>query len=51
MVILPIALLLNKLCKRVKVWEKIIGFFFFNGPLRTFIEMYIELIMQVVINT
>ena len=51
LVILPFALLLNKICKKVNLWEKIIGFFFFNGPLRTFIEMYLELISQVVINT
>ncbi|CDW90898.1 cadg multi-domain protein [Stylonychia lemnae] len=51
LVILPIAVILNKLCKKMSLWENIIGFFFFNGPLRTFVEMYIELIMQVVINT
>eukprot|EP00347_Sterkiella_histriomuscorum_P013631 403363980 len=51
LIILPFSLILNKLCKKVKLWEEIIGAFFFNLPLRTFIEMYIELILQVVINT
>eukprot|EP00347_Sterkiella_histriomuscorum_P005340 403356986 len=51
LIILPFSLVLNKLCKKVKLWEEIIGAFFFNLPLRTFIEMYIELILQVVVNT
>lgn len=42
---------MNKLCKNVKLWKDIKGSFFFNGPLRAFIEMYIELILQVIINT
>lgn len=49
--ILPIALILNKICKKVKFWEDIISSFFFNGPLRAFIEMYIELVLQAVLNT
>lgn len=42
---------MNKLCKKVKLWEDLKGSFFFNGPLRAFVEMYIELIIQVIINT
>lgn len=42
---------MNKLCKNVKIWRDIKGSFFFNGPLRAFVEMYIELILQVIINT
>ena len=51
LIILPLSLILNKMCKRVKAWENMIGFFFFNGPLRIFVEMYLELIMQIIINT
>ncbi|CDW87978.1 cadg multi-domain protein [Stylonychia lemnae] len=51
LIILPIVLTMNKLCKKIKMWESVLGQFFFNGPLRTFIEMYIELILQVIINT
>ena len=51
LVILPTMLLLNKLCKKVKLWEDMVSSFFFNAPLRAFVEMYIELILQVIINT
>ncbi|CDW72275.1 fu domain containing protein [Stylonychia lemnae] len=51
LLILPITLILNKICKKVQFWEEIISGFFFNAPLRTFVEMYIELILQVLINT
>eukprot|EP00347_Sterkiella_histriomuscorum_P006839 403351236 len=51
LVFLPIILLLNKLCKKIRLWEQLVSQFFFNGPLRTFVEMYIELILQVIINT
>ena len=42
---------MNKICKKVKFWEELISSFFFNAPLRTFIEMYIELVLLVVLNT
>src|SRR5690606_6839139 len=51
MVILPLGLIMKKLCKRVRIWESLIGGFFFNTPLRTIIEMYIEIALQVLINT
>ncbi len=44
-VLLPILLALNKMCKKVKVFENILGGFFFNGPLRTITEMYFEMII------
>jgi hypothetical protein len=50
-VLLPILLLMNKICKKVKIWENVLGGFFFNGPLRTFVEMYFEMVIQVVVNT
>lgn len=50
-VLLPILIALNKMCKKVKVFENILGGFFFNGPLRTIIEMYFEMVIQVVVNT
>jgi hypothetical protein len=49
--ILPTIYLMNKLCKRVKIWEDIVSGFFFNMPLRGFIEMYIEIALSVVVNT
>ncbi|CDW86063.1 cadg multi-domain protein [Stylonychia lemnae] len=49
--ILPVAMILNKIWKKVQFWEEVVQGFFFNGPLRTFVEMYIELILQVLINT
>lgn len=50
-VMLPILLLLTKICKKIKVFESILGGFFFNGPLRTIVEMYFEMVIQVVVNT
>ncbi len=49
--ILPIMFLMNKLCKKVKLWEDLISGFFFNMPLRGFVEMYIEIVLAVIINT
>ena len=37
---LPILITLVKVCKKVKIFENILGGFFFNGPLRTVVEMY-----------
>eukprot|EP00347_Sterkiella_histriomuscorum_P011981 403370353 len=51
LILLPAILLMNKLCKKIRLWEQLVSQFFFNGPLRTFVEMYIELILQVIINT
>ncbi|CDW85864.1 cadg multi-domain protein [Stylonychia lemnae] len=51
LLILPLALLFHKMFKNVKFWEDIVAAFFFNVPLRTFVEMYIELILQVLINS
>lgn len=48
--ILPASYFLHKLCKKVKFWEEVVGNFFFNAPLRTIIEMYIEIVLQVLIN-
>ena len=50
-IFLPSVLLMNKICKKVKLWEEIKGSFFFNSPLRAFVEQYIEITMQVVLNT
>ena len=44
------ALIGNKLCKKVYIWDKIISAAFFNFPLRTFIEMYLDVVMQVLVN-
>ena len=49
-VVLPMALIGNKLCKKVYIWDKIISAAFFNFPLRTFIEMYLDVVMQVLVN-
>lgn len=51
MCILPVILLMNKICKKVKLWEDLVSGFFFNMPLRGFVEMYIEIILSVIINT
>lgn len=51
MVILPGSFIFHKMCKKVKFWEEMVGSFFFNAPLRTFVEMYIEIVLQVLINT
>jgi hypothetical protein len=50
-ILLPILLLLNKMCKKITLWENILGGFFFNGPLRTITEMYFEMIITVLVNT
>jgi len=34
-VVLPLLLLMVKLCKKIKMFEELLGGFFFNGPLRT----------------
>ena len=44
-ILLPILILMSKLCKKVKIWENILGGFFFNGPLRTLTEMYFEMVI------
>lgn len=51
LIILPTSLVMHKLCRKVKFWEELIGSFFFNLPMRTLIEMYIEITLQVIINT
>lgn len=51
MVLLPSVLLMNKLCKKVKIWEDIKASFFFNSPLRGFVEQYLEFILQLIINS
>ena len=48
---LPVLLLMNKMCKKITIWENILGGFFFNGPLRTIIEMYFEMIICILVNT
>ena len=50
-ILLPVLLLLNKMCKKITLWENILGGFFFNGPLRTIIEMYFEMIITILVNT
>jgi hypothetical protein len=50
-ILLPILLLLNKMCKKITLWENILGGFFFNGPLRTITEMYFEMIITILVNT
>jgi hypothetical protein len=50
-IVLPVLLLFNKICKKVKIWENILGGFFFNGPIRTFSEMYFEMIITILVNT
>ena len=50
-ILLPVLLLLNKMCKKITLWENILGGFFFNGPLRTITEMYFEMIITVLVNT
>jgi hypothetical protein len=50
-ILLPILLLLNKMCKKITIWENILGGFFFNGPLRTVTEMYFEMTITVLVNT
>jgi hypothetical protein len=49
--ILPVIYVMNKICKKVKIWEDIVSGFFFNMPLRGFIEMYIEIALSVIVNT
>lgn len=49
-ILLPILLFLNKVCKKMKVFENMIGGFFFNGPLRTVTEMYFEMVITIVVN-
>ncbi|CDW90923.1 fu domain containing protein [Stylonychia lemnae] len=51
LVILPAIIILNKLFKGVKVLENLLKGFFFNAPLRTFIELYFELALIILINT
>ncbi|CDW87181.1 cadg multi-domain protein [Stylonychia lemnae] len=51
LVILPFALILSKKFKTVKLFQNLIQGFFYNVPLRTFIELYLELILIVLINT
>lgn len=50
-IMLPILISLSKMCKKVKVFENILGGFFFNGPLRTLVEMYFEMVITIVVNT
>jgi hypothetical protein len=44
-IILPVCLIMHKICKKVHLWEDMIGNFFYNLPLRTIIEMYIEIVL------
>ena len=44
-------MIMNKLCKKVKIWEDIKSSFIFNTPLRGFVEQYLEFIVQLVINS
>jgi hypothetical protein len=50
-IILPVLLLMNKMCKKVTIWQNILGGFFFNGPLRTVTEMYFEMVITILVNT
>lgn len=50
-ILLPILILFSKMCKKVKIWENILGGFFFNGPLRTVTEMYFEMVITILVNT
>jgi len=50
-ILMPILILFSKMCKKVKIWENILGGFFFNGPLRTITEMYFEMIITILVNT
>lgn len=48
---LPGIIIMNKICKKVKLWEDLVSSFFFNMPLRGFVESYIEIIISVILNT
>lgn len=49
-VILPILLVLRRLCRKNRFIQYITGSFFFNLPLRTTIEMFIDLTIAVFVN-
>lgn len=49
--VLPTLYVLHKVCKKVKLWEDLMSAFFFNTPLRTVTEMYIDLALQIIVNT
>lgn len=51
MFMLPGILIMNKICKKVKLWDDLVSSFFFNMPLRGFVESYIEIIISVILNT
>ena len=48
---LPSLYIMNKLCKKVKLWEDLLSTFFFNMPMRTFVETYIDSAIQIILNT
>ncbi|CDW72132.1 UNKNOWN [Stylonychia lemnae] len=51
LVILPFTILLNKKFKTIKLFQDLVQGFFYNVPMRTFMELYLELILIVLINT
>lgn len=39
------------MCSKVALWDDLLASFFFNGPLRAFATMYLDVIFQIIINT
>lgn len=49
--VLPVLLVLVRMCKKIKMFEEMVGTFFYNGPLRTLTQMYFQMMIQILVNT
>jgi hypothetical protein len=48
---LPVIAVLRKIFKKSSLLENLLSGFFWNLPLRTLVEMYMELVVNILINT
>jgi hypothetical protein len=48
---LPIIAILRKIYKKTNIWENLLSGYFWNLPLRTIVEMYMEMIVNIMVNT
>ncbi len=50
LMILPLLYTLHKICQGVELWSNISGSYFWNMPLRTLVEIYIEMVVNIFLN-
>ena len=48
---IPVLLGLNTVCAKIRLWEDLLNSFFFNGPLRALITVYLNVAFQVMLNS